>query len=147
MADLTISWDEANYRGDFTLDGAVLATGLDLQTAILVSLFTDRLADTDDTIPDGSNDPRGWWGDDSTLIGSRLWLLSRSKQTDDTLQRAYDYIAESLEWLIDDGVVAKFDISCQWVRTGFLGAWIVAYKQDGTTAATGKYVYTWNGTL
>lgn len=145
MADLTIEWDGAYNRGDLVQAGAALMTGLDLQTAILISLFTDRMAAVDDVIPDGSNDPRGWWGDNS--IGSRLWLLSRAKQTQATLQRAYDYIGESLQWLIDDGVVARFDVMCQWVRPSMLGTQIIAYKQDGTRLLTGKYVYAWNGTL
>ncbi len=145
MADLTIEWSEASNRGDLVLAGAALLMGLDLQTAILISLFSDRQAAPGDVIPDGSNDPRGWWGDNT--IGSRLWLLSRSKQTQDTLQRAYDYIAESLQWLIDDGVVARFDLNCEWVRPSMLGAQIIAYKQDGTRLLTGKYVYAWNGTI
>ena len=86
MADLTIEWSEASNRGDLVLAGAALLMGLDLQTAMLISLFSDRQAAPGDVIPDGSNDPRGWWGDNT--IGSRLWLLSRSKQTQDTLQRA-----------------------------------------------------------
>ena len=145
MADLTIEWSEASNRGDLVQAGAALLMGLDLQTAILISLFSDRQAAPGDVIPDGSNDPRGWWGDNT--IGSRLWLLSRSKQTQDTLQRAYDYIAESLQWLIDDGVVARFDLNCEWVRPSMLGAQIIAYKQDGTRLLTGKYVYAWNGTI
>ena len=144
MADILISWDEAHSRGDFVLAGQTLETGKDLQTAILISLFSDRMARPDDSIPDGT-DPRGWWGDEN--IGSRLWLLSRAKQTQDTLQRAYDYIVESLQWMLDDGVVARFDVMCEWTRPSFLGAQIIAYKQDGTQLLTGKYVYAWNGTL
>jgi phage gp46-like protein len=111
-----------------------------------VSLFTDRMAAPDDVIPDGSNDPRGWWGDEgeTTLIGSRLWLLQRAKQTTETLQRAYDYIAEALQWLIDDNVVARFDITVQWVRESFLGAQIVAYQQDGTSVAS-AFTWAWQG--
>lgn len=144
MPDITISWDEANNRGDWTMVGPILATGNDLQTAILISLFTDRIAAPGDVIPDGT-DPRGWWADGDVPIGSRLWLLRRAKQTQDTLQRAYDYIAESLQWLIDDGVVARFDIMTQWVRASFLGAQIVAHKQDGTQLTTGLYTWAWSG--
>ena len=58
-------------------------SNLDLQTAILISLFTDAQASPDDMIQDGSGDPRGWWGDlgSSKPIGSKLWLLGRAKQT------------------------------------------------------------------
>src|SRR5437868_6146739 len=101
MADTTTVWDAANSRGDWAMAGPLLASGDDLQTAILISLFTDRIADPSDVIPDGTSDPRGWWGDEGQAenIGSRLWLLSRKKQTQETLQRAYDYIVEALQWM------------------------------------------------
>lgn len=145
MPDIAISWDTAHNWGDWTLAGALLATGNDLESAMLISVFSDRMAQAGDVIPDGSNDPRGWWADSDVPVGSRMWLLSRSKQTLQTLQRAYDYLAEALQWLIDDGVVGRFDINTQWVRRGMLGAQIVAYKPDGTLLATGRYTWAWNG--
>jgi phage gp46-like protein len=146
MADATITWDAVNQRGDWTLIGAVLQTGSDLQTAIIISLFSDRMALPGDVIPDGTNDPRGWWADagDASLIGSRMWLLSRAKQTQDTLRRAYDYLVEALQWMIDDGVVGQFDIIVQWVRPSVLGAQVTAHKQDGTLMATGRYAWAWS---
>lgn len=145
MPDITISWDDAHYRGDWTMSGPVLTTGSDLQTAILISIFTDRMADPDDVIPDSSNDPRGWWADDDVPIGSRMWLLKRAKQTTQTLQRAYAYLAEALQWFVDDGVVGRFDISVQWVRKGVLGAQINGYKTDGTLLTSGRYAWVWDG--
>jgi phage gp46-like protein len=136
MSDISIIWSPTLSRGDWALRGPSLASGSDLATAILVSLFTDRIAAADDDIPDGTNDPRGWWGDDRDYpIGSRLWLLGRAKQTTETLSRAQDYIAEALKWLIDDGVVAKFDIVTEWTHSGMLGAHIVAYEQSGAVIA------------
>lgn len=146
MSDTTTVWDTANSRGDWQMSGAQLATGNDLQTAILISLFTDRMAEESDVIPDGTTDPRGWWGDagQTVQIGSRLWLLSRAKQTQETSQRAYDYIVEALQWLIDDGVVAKFDVLVEWTKASELGAQVVAYKQDGSTSAT-AFTWAWQG--
>ncbi|MBB3256855.1 phage gp46-like protein [Paraburkholderia bannensis] len=145
MADIAISWDSANSRGDWTMNGPVLATGNDIETAILISIFTDRMAQSGDVIPDGTNDPRGWWADDDVPIGSRMWLLKRAKQTTQTLQLAYDYLAEALQWMVDDGVVGKFDITTQWVRRGMLGATIVAYSPTGTILSKGQYSWAWSG--
>lgn len=145
MPDITLQWNTATNSADWVQSGAVLQTGNDLQSAIVISLFTDRLANPDDVIPDGSNDPRGWWADGDVLIGSRLWLLKRAKQISETSQLAYQYIAEALQWLLDDGVVAQFDISVQWPFPGVLGAQITAYKQDGTTLMTGLYTWAWSG--
>lgn len=145
MPDISLQWNTAANHADFVQNGAVLATGNDLQSAIIISLFSDRIAQPGDVIPDGSNDPRGWWADNDVPIGSRMWLLKRSKQIPETSQLAYTYIAEALQWLIDDQVVAGFDISVSWPSRGVLGAQITAYKQDGTTLMTGQYAWAWSG--
>ncbi|WP_150721666.1 phage GP46 family protein [Pandoraea capi] len=144
--DTSTVWDSAANRGDWVLDGASLETGNDVTTALLISLFTDRMADIDDIIPDGTTDPRGWWGDDANAgsIGSRLWLLFREKQTKETLQRAYDYIVEAIQWMIDDKVVARFDINVSWIARGQMGAQITAYKQDGAIVPN-TFTWAWQG--
>jgi len=142
MPDIMISWSAGEARGDWSLASGDLGTGDDLATAILLSLFTDRLATADDTLPDGTDDRRGWWGDRE--IGSRLWLLDRAKETEDTRRKAGDYIAEALQWLIDDGVVARFDIRVEWVRRSTLGAWVTAHRRDGTSTAY-NFAWAWQG--
>ncbi|WP_042688470.1 phage GP46 family protein, partial [Candidatus Glomeribacter gigasporarum] len=104
------------------------------------SLFTDRQARPDDVIPDGSTDARGWWGKPN--IGSRLWLLERAKATEATRQQARDYMTEALQWLIDDGAVARFEIDTGYSRSGRLDAQIIAYRQDGTTHAM-RFEWAW----
>ena len=147
MSDISIQWDVLNSRGDWVLPGSVLQTGNDLQSAVLISLFSDRLATSDDVIPDGSGDPRGWVGDMGSdyPIGSRLWLLDRSKATNDVLTAASDYCYEALQWLIEDGVVAQFDIVTEWTKPAMLGIQIIAHKQNGTTVAM-NFSSAWNGT-
>lgn len=146
MPDISLIWDVDNSRGDWQLVGPVLVTGNDLASAALISLFTDRIANPDDVIPDGTDDPRGWWGDlgEDRPIGSRLWLLSRAKQTQETLNNAVDYAKEALEWFIDDGVAARIDVFAQWVRTSFLGLQVIFYNRDGTTIAALSYAWAWN---
>lgn len=146
MSDTTTTWVPMAGRGDWTLDGADLASGDDLETAVLISLFTDREANLDDAIPDGTGDPRGWIGDADQLykIGSRLWLLERAKQTTETLTKAKGYITEALQWLIDDGVVAKFDIYVEWTKASQLGAKVVAYQKNGPALAM-NYSWVWKG--
>ncbi len=77
---------------DVTLDWSLLPNGtLDdtkaLATAVTIALGTNALADPSEPLPDpDSTDRGGWWGDmDAELIwnawpiGSKLWLLRRSK--------------------------------------------------------------------
>lgn len=73
MSDITVIWDVDNSRGDWEFVAPALVTGNDLQSAVLISLFTDRIANRDDPIPDGTDDPRGWWGGTSAKT-SRLAL-------------------------------------------------------------------------
>ena len=115
-----------------------------LVSAIWMSLGTDRRAQQDDVIPNGSQDKRGWWGDTyrPRKIGSRLWLLYREKQLPETLRRAEEYAHEALQWLIDDKVVLSFDITATWLnRRGFMQLLIVVNKPDGSQH---RYEYIWS---
>lgn len=91
----------------------------DLPRAVIISLFTWRRANTDDDLP--ASNKYGWWGDTypqeiNDRIGSRLWLLSRAKLTNETVLKAKEYAEESLQWLIDDGAAA--DVQVQTERQG-----------------------------
>lgn len=144
MSDITTVWNVQLSHGDWVQAGPALQSGGDIVTAVLISLFTDRVARADDEIPDGTGDPRGWWADDAQHpIGSRLWLLGREKQLDSVPQRAQDYCREALQWMLDDGAVARFDISAAWVRASLLGVEVTAYRKDGTTN-TVKFSAAWN---
>lgn len=146
MSDVTTVWIPALGRGDWVLQGADLQSGADLVTAVLISFFSDRVANADDEIPDGTGDPRGWWGDagERYPLGSRLWLLERAKESAETAARAKDYLIESVKWLIDDGVVARFDISTAWIAPSQLGAQVVANRTDGSTVAM-NFASVWQG--
>ncbi len=98
---------------------------------MLVSLFTDRVANPDDSLPDGSGDPRGFWADDPRYpTGSRLWLLDRAKRTQQTIGLARGYIDEALQWLIDDGVVSSIDVALEWTQRSTLAARITIYAPE-----------------
>ncbi len=116
----------------------------DLTTAIIISLFTDRRAKDDDQLPEAVNlspfphaNMRGWVGDGlaetaGDRIGSRLWLLNREKQTEETRQRAIEYTQEALQWLIDDQHVQKFDIQAEWSQREVLSMRIHVTTAKGT---------------
>ncbi|MBL4763525.1 MAG: phage GP46 family protein [Gammaproteobacteria bacterium] len=104
-----------------------------LKSAVLYSLFTDRQANDDDEIPDGSTDRRGHWADSilGESNGSRLWLLRREKQTQKTLNRAIAYAKEALQWLIDDGHAVKVTVAAEWASLGLLALHIIIDLADG----------------
>lgn len=107
MSDIASFWNVDEMFADWQKGLGELTTGNDLQTAILDSLFTDRLARADDDYED--SDRRGWWGDsgEESQLGSRLWLLRRKKLTPDVAKKAEEYSSEALNWLKVDGVVSE----------------------------------------
>lgn len=106
---------------DLTLDGFMLAEDDGLVTAVIISLFTDRQANADDTLPSGKH-RRGWWGDDFAAagdkIGSRLWLNESAKQLGAVLAKDREYALEALQWLLDDGVASAVDVVSSNPRSG-----------------------------
>ena len=122
MGDIAIIWDPVAGRGDWAVANGDLASGQDLQTAILLSLFTDcRVDDYVAPAPTGPTDPRGCWTDTYTgfSLGSRLWTRTRLIKTPATLQLIKGDMRDALDWLIQAGVVASFDVDAAFVnRTG-----------------------------
>lgn len=94
-----------------------------LQTAVMLSLFTDARSDESDDLEDGA-DPRGVWSDSviGTFrpTGSKRWLLRRSKQNNETLLKLIDYDTEALQWMIDSNLVSDIKISAKWSGLGLL---------------------------
>ncbi len=124
-----------------TLEFDVLINGPDLQsdsglrTAIILSLFTDQLVGSDEEIPDGTDNRRGWWADSFTevagdLIGSRLWLLNREKQIDQVLEKGRDYAQASLQWMLTDGVASQIEVETEWVKKEVMGILVRVHKAN-----------------
>jgi phage gp46-like protein len=118
LTDVRTRWQAWLLQGDWLFAAPDLVTGRDLETAAVISLFTDRLAEPDDRLPDpGDGDRRGWWADwdhEGGLIGSRLWLISREKQTEDVRLRAEDYCREALAWMLEDDVADSIVVTAAW---------------------------------
>jgi len=134
MVDIAFKQNEAL---DFTvlINGPDLQTDDGLRTAIIISLFTDRLVGEDEAIPDGTNNRRGWWADAfaqpaGDLMGSRLWLLNREKQVDEVLERSREYAEESLQWLLTDNVASKIEVETEWVKRSTVGILIRVFKAN-----------------
>lgn len=154
MSDVRMLYDavigQVGYI-DIGLKGRDLDGRETLGTAVIMSLFTDRRAEKDDRLPDKNVSRRGWWGDtypefDQDFIGSRLWLLHREKQTDETLARAREYVREAVQWLVDDGVASRVDSEVEWVakeHRGIMGIKIVLHRPDGPREVF-KYDYLWD---
>jgi phage gp46-like protein len=133
--DLMLDWDTDLMQGDLVIDNGDLQHDKGLESAVRISLFSDRRANDDDELLDSNNlDKRGWWGDlvspevEEDKIGSRLWLLGRAKTTTENLVKAKEYSEEALLWMIEDRVVS--DIIIDTERNNYTnGAWLVIKVQ------------------
>ncbi|SOD42338.1 phage GP46 family protein [Nitrosovibrio sp. Nv4] len=139
MSDIRTLFFGFERGADYALDALGLTSDDGLETAVILSLFTDRQAEPADIIPDGTTDQRGWWADafadvPADKIGSRLWLLHREKQLQSVVNRAREYAQESLDWLVDDGVAKAVTVTAEVVRTGVLGLSIEIVRPDSTVA-------------
>ena len=77
-------------------------------------------------------------------IGSRLWLLSRAKQTPAVLALAKDYAGQAVKWLVDDGVCSAIDVSATFFGPGRLGVQGV-FHRPGADPVTLRYAWVWSG--
>ena len=137
MADIRTQWD--GLAGTWLVDGADLASDDGLETAVGISLFTDGLCTSQEAASAGVTDRRGWWGDayadvPGDQIGSRLWLLAREKRLPATVERARQYAAAALQWLIADGVAAKVDVQAELVGADVLALSVAIHRKTEPVA-------------
>ncbi|WP_270382301.1 phage GP46 family protein [Escherichia coli] len=142
MSDIASFWNVDEMFADWQKGLGELTTGNDLQTAILDSLFTDRLARADDDYED--SDRRGWWGDsgEESQLGSRLWLLRRKKLTPDVAKKAEEYSSEALNWLKVDGVVSEVIPVARIVLPDRLNL-IIRYQAPGMDWQEFRFYWIW----
>jgi len=147
MTDFALTWRGDRGMFDLQLDGeGGLETGRELESYVVTALFTDRLAEADDVLPDDSGDRRGWWGDafepnadrlaEGFGIGSRLWLLNREKVTPGLLARVDDYVDQALRSAVDLGAVARVGVEVERVLAHSMftvAAVAVLHRTDGTS--------------
>ena len=142
---------------DIAIVAGDIATDSTLRTAVLISLQTDRLADPDDTISDGSTNRRGWWGDaylppladgSADFIGSKLWLRARSTATQATANLIQSDIEAALAWMIADGVAAAITVTTSWVSATDLAVNVaIARINAPASAPPTAFDLLWNRTL
>lgn len=150
LADLALTWDNAFGNADLSMIDMDLASDRGLMTAIALSLFTDRRAETDDVPPSGdARDRRGWWADqfaaiEGDKIGSRLWLLDRSVLNNETVLKARQYVTEALQWMIDDKVAASIPVAVTRMNSpdGILIAGEL--QRPGRDPVSFRFAHTWD---
>jgi phage gp46-like protein len=134
--------------------GALLLSGFDLerddglQSAVIISLFTDRRASAEQIpVELPQDDLRGYWGDISNATpsdqtGSLLWLLAREKQLPQVLSRAQQYCREALAWMVEDLVATRVEVTAQFVAQGWMLILVDIFRPTGSPVRY-RFNYEW----
>lgn len=144
MSDFALKYNGKDF--DLSVEKNDLATDDGLQSAVIISLFTDKRVRSDE-LPFPETDRSGWWGDmvadlEGDEIGSKLWLLRREKQTSATLLRYEEYAKESLQWLIEDGIAETVGVTASFPEMGRVDLVVTIQKPQGKLSF--KYSITWS---
>lgn len=145
MADIALLWAAGGFA-DIATAGSDLQTDDGLETALMISLFTDRRISVDEELPAGEVGRRGWWGDigglPSDRIGSRLWLLSREKVLPEVIARANEYAREAVQWIVQDKVATRVEVVVESTRFEELDIQISVFRTGGNIVKS-RYSYNW----
>ena len=154
-------WDVQTGRGDWAMtpagattnQGGLRATAA-LETAIIISLWTDRACPRDHPLfkfADG--DPRGWWGDAVDVradlgegpLGSLLWLLERSAIDEVATPRwAVSFVHEALAWMVEQNVAARIEAQASVSKSpNRLDIAVQIYGQDGAKIYDRRFEDVW----
>lgn len=123
--DIRSVFKSDSFAADWALANGQLAMDDTMETAVMLSLFTEADAPAAVEVPEGMS-PHRWWGQTywpvllRTLgivdaagiqLGSLLWTLKRAKQTEETRSKVIQFARDSLLWMPRIGVVSDVEIS------------------------------------
>lgn len=132
--------------GEMIIDDRDVERDSGLETSVLVTLGSNRIANQDDVLPD-DQDHGGWWADvipdtEGDLIGTRLWLLRRAKTNNELITKSQEYIKEGFQWMLDDGVISNLIVETWIAERNTLGM-IIGLQRPGFVTVFYKYYYNW----
>lgn len=148
LGDIALTWSNTTGDADLSMIDSDIASDRGLMTAAILSLFTDRRAENDDVPPSGDpSDRRGWWADQFAAVegdkfGSRLWLLDRSKNTNETVLRAKQYVLEAWAWMIEDKVVERIDVTVEATKMALVIAG--GLQRPGGDRVPFRFAHVWD---
>ena len=147
MSDLAFLAN-GDLDADLKIENGDYSEDKGLQTAVLISLYTDRYVDPED-LPPNISDPQGWWGDslldkEGDRWGSRLWVYDRiGKINTDTRNGMRSACEEALEWMVDEGIAEKVVVSAVLVQNTRIDISIEIYRPVGEENAV--FDFLWEG--
>ena len=135
MFDIKLTEQQGVYdfeieEGDFKIDEG-------LETALVVSLLSDRRADESQIVQPEFR--RGWIGDLVTTLlgykfGSHLWLSEQSRITQSTLNQVQDQAEKALGWMFDVELVTKIEAVASIINQFSIALSITITSPDGSVS-------------
>ncbi|MDI2091632.1 phage GP46 family protein [Commensalibacter oyaizuii] len=156
IRDIGIVWSNETGKGEWMVADGDIALDHGIYSAVMVSLFSDRVAPLEPSnneknaaIGKIDGDRRGWWGDAlrDEPIGSRLWQLRRAVKADkdSVVLSAQDMIYEALLWMVDDGLVNSITVHVAWVKSDILEFSIELFEPKENSPKTLLFSWAWEG--
>ena len=117
-----------------------------LETAVLISLFTDARENDEKLLPGNADYKGGWWATETlpSEYGSRLWLLRRSKNINEVTALAEQYVREALNWMILNEVAASIEVTATIAGSKILLLEIQIFRPEITDSNEYTYRYFFN---
>lgn len=148
--DIALLFNNGTSYTDIALAGPDLRINNDLETSVIVSLFSDAPAQPGDAVD--SNYTGGWWGntflgDTTFVLGSRLWLLQRQKLTQAVANAAKQYGMEALQWMITEGIASSVVVQTQITPLFTLALGVAIYKPQVTPPEVYQWQNIWDQLL
>jgi len=144
--DIALEYN-ADGQFDISIDQGDLKKDIGLETAVIISLFTNQRV-TSEELPDLFDDRGGWWGDsisevDGDQIGSKLWLVFKTgKLNNETLEKIESYSRESLSWMIEDKLCSSVIAEAELIDGEFISLSIELAKEENNNIL---YSFLWDG--
>jgi phage gp46-like protein len=148
MSDLHLKRTE-QWDFDLEFDGQDLVLANDMETAIIISLFTWARRASEDLDPTPGGDQMGWWADETLepsgdFLGGKIWLSQRSKITPDLVLQLDQWGSDALDWMIQDGLADSVDLTVERSATESDRVDIqVQAKKGGQIPANYRYELNW----
>jgi len=151
--DIKLIFDAEEQYAEFVLADRDVERDSGFETAVLLTLLTDKRAEAGDPLPDDSGYKGGWWGDSLPVVpdyemGTKLWLLQRSKTLTEIPAIAKEYLADGFKWMVEDGIIKSVDITVERRRDlkDTLYITLSFMKPEGTTIFY-KFYYNWESQI
>lgn len=130
------------YDIEWGEDGDLVTTN-GLESALDISILGEvRANEAEMTLPQRR---RGWWG--SAVLGyeqgSKLWLLSQARKTEENRLLSEEYARKAVQWLLDDNIAREINVNSEFTSDGILIK-IKLIAQDNTVVS--RYYEMWKYT-